>query len=304
MKKLIVSLSILICMGFMIYGQPRLQVLPPNIQINTSILVVILGETRAYKHTFERFERHVLKHLNADLALCVADKEIDWINNPFYARANYTWLFPDLQDWGDAFEFVYRTKYPKTGAKWRNILHVKDQFMGGIKDSTHQGSAGILLFMRWWLQQHISQHRYQWYIITRSDYYYLHPHPTYMFDYPQNIWVPEGEDWGGITDRHVVIPHAYLHTMLDFVDTLMRNPAQVIDAMNYQRPWGFWNLEKVLKWRLEANGVWDRVKRFPQVMFTVRDADTKTRWSQGVWNAELNLFIKYPDEYKRAKALK
>lgn len=297
MKKLIVFLLVLASLCFVMRGQPRKQLLPPSKPINnTSVLVVILGETRAFKHTFDRFDKHVLKHLNADLALCVADKEIDWINNPFYARANYTWLFPDLSDWGDAFELAYRTKYPRTGARWRDILQVRDQFMGGIKDSAHQGSAGILLFMRWWLLQHLVP--YDWYIITRSDYYYLHPHPTYVFDYPQNIWAPEGEDWGGITDRHVVVPRQFVHTMLDFVDALMRNPTGTVEAMKSR--W-FWNLEKVLRWRLEVNGVWDRVKRFPQVMFTVRDADTRTRWSQGVWDSELNLFIKYPDEYKRAK---
>jgi hypothetical protein len=36
---------------------------------------------------------------------------------------------------------------------WREFLKIKDQFLGGIKDphNQHPGSAGILIFFRWFL---------------------------------------------------------------------------------------------------------------------------------------------------------
>lgn len=228
------------------------------------ILVIILSETRAYNHTFDRFKRFVLDHLNADLALCVADPVPDR-NNPFYLAAKYIWLFPDMSDWGDAFEFAYRTQYSQTGVNWKQIFQIRDQFLGGISQSGQKGSAGILLFMRWWLQQQLKHVNYQWYIVTRSDYYYLAPHP-YVND-TDNIWIPEGEDWGGITDRHAVLPFTYVNSWLDFTDALMRDPSAVVTAMKGK----IWNLESVLKWRLQVNGVFNRVKRFKQIMFTVRD---------------------------------
>lgn len=268
------------------------------------ILVIVLSETRAYKHTYDRFKQHVLDRLDADLALCVADRVVNLVDNPFYVRANYTWVFPDLEDWGDAFDIVYRTKYLRTGAKWRDILSVGDQFMGGIKNQPHKGSAGILLFMRWWLRQRLAEMtvQYDWYVVTRSDYYYLHPHPTYIFNSTDTIWIPEGEDWGGVTDRHAVLPNNLVNTWLDFVDTLMTDPQAMIAAMRRVRPRDGWNLEAVLKWRLEANGVYNRVRRFKQGMFTVRDSKTRTRWSTGKWDPALKLYVKYPEEYKRAKS--
>ncbi len=279
--------------------------LPPNTPNRT--LVIILGETRAYKHTFQRFKDNVLNHLSADLALCVADRDIEWKANPFYANAKYTWLFPDVDDWSEAYEFAARTVYydhqykVPNSTHWKTILSVGDQFMGGVKGKgAHKGSAGILLFMRWWLQQQLKSviDQYDWFIVTRSDYYYLHPHPNYIFnDTSGTIWIVEGEDWGGVTDRHAVLPRIHVNTWLEFVDSLMKDTNKIVRQMRGKT----WNLEAVLKWRLQEQDVWKLVKRFRQVMFTVRDKDTRTRWSTGTYNPQLGLFVKYPDEYNRAK---
>jgi hypothetical protein len=279
------------CIMFPLFLRPPLP--PPPPRHTRRILVIILSETRASRHTFSRFKQHVLDHLDADLALCVADPIMN-MSNPFYTAAKYIWSFPDLSDWGDAYELAYRTMYPLSGGDWRSILSVKDQFMGGVKNCAHKGSAGILLFMRWWLQQQVPD-SYDWYIVTRSDYYYLHPHPQLPWNNTENIWIVEGEDYGGVTDRHAVLPRQHLHTWLEFVDTLMKDPVGTIASMRRKRPNDGWNLETLLQWRLEELGVWEKVKRFKQVMFTVRDEETRTRW-----NKELGLYIKYPDEYKRA----
>jgi len=82
----------------------------------------------------------------------------------------------------------------------------------------------------------------------------------------------------------------------------MRNPAALIASMRRRRPRDGWNLEALVRWRLEEQRVWGKVKRFKQVMFTVRDEETRTRWSKGEWNKELGLYIKYPGEYERAKS--
>lgn len=280
---------------------PRTDTSPPT----NNILVIILGETRAYKHTFDKFKKHVLDALGADLALCVADKTLD--NNPFYTHARYHWLYPDVEDWSEAFEFAarsvyYKEQYATPGTMhWKEILRVKDQFMGGVKGKgEHKGSAGILLFMRWWLWRNIKDtvlNHYDWFIVTRSDYYYLANHTNTIFAKKDVILIVEGEDYGGVTDRHAVLSRNMLYYWLDFVDALMKDTRGMIKEMGK----GNWNLEAVLKWRLQKNNVWNKVHRFPQVMFTVRDKDTRTRWSKGNFNRELGLFVKYPDEYNRAK---
>ncbi len=295
---------ILVILGLLWKFWPRGGETPKGVS-PPKILVIILGETRSHIHTFSRFKTHLLDHVSADLALCVADEVID-PKNPFYSHAKYLWMYPNVKDWGEAFEFAARTQYyqeqymNKHAVNWREILTVKDQFMGGVQVQVrpdlhlHKGSAGILLFMRWWLQKNLRSVNYDWYIVTRSDYYYVQPHPTYIFNQSDNIWVVEGEDYGGITDRHAVLPREHVNSWLEFVDTLMRNTRRTVNDMKNRT----WNLESLLLWRLQVQGV--SVKRFKQGMFTVRDANTTTRWSKGTWNKELKLFVKYPEEYARA----
>ena len=44
--------------------------------VKNKTLVCILGQTRAQDITWTNFNKYVLKSLNADLALCVAEKKI------------------------------------------------------------------------------------------------------------------------------------------------------------------------------------------------------------------------------------
>ena len=72
---------------------------------------------------------------------------------------------------------------------WREFLKIKDQFLGGIKDKNHQhsGSAGILIFFRWYLLKNLIDNdlinKYDRFIITRSDYIYQLPHPKHQYEF-------------------------------------------------------------------------------------------------------------------------
>ena len=57
-------------------------------------LVCILGQTRAQDITWSNFNNFLLKSLNADLALCVAEKKTS--NNQMYKNAKYIWKYKDL----------------------------------------------------------------------------------------------------------------------------------------------------------------------------------------------------------------
>ena len=79
---------------------------------------------------------------------------------------------------------------------WREFLKIKDQFMGGILDKEHQhpGSAGILIFFRWFLLKNLTESglitQYDRFVITRSDFIYQLPHPKVEFMDKKNIWIP------------------------------------------------------------------------------------------------------------------
>jgi hypothetical protein len=42
--------------------------------------------------------------------------------------------------------------------------------------------------------------------LTRSDHRYMGPHPVVWNMSRSHVYIPDGEDWGGINDRHSVFP--------------------------------------------------------------------------------------------------
>ena len=79
------------------------------------------------------------------------------------------------------------------------VTKIKDQFLGGIKDqhNQHPGSAGILIFFRWYLLHNLVKSdivsEYDRFVITRSDFIYQLPHPKMDILDPNLIWIPNSE---------------------------------------------------------------------------------------------------------------
>ena len=133
-------------------------------------LVIILSETRASELSFDSFKKNVIDDLSADLCVCIGVKPDYNYDNPYYLLAKYKFTYDEPDDYGDALEYAYniisesKPEYEslneevgdyKKHLHWREFLKIKDQFLGGIKDTQHQhpGSAGILIFFRWLLLQ-------------------------------------------------------------------------------------------------------------------------------------------------------
>ena len=264
-----------------------------------SVLVIVLAETRAHQHTFELFRKNVLDNFQADLCLCVADNEREDTSNPFYRHAKHVWRYPEPEDWGDAFDEAQR-KSGLTG-DWRVLLNIKDQWLGGVHgDGQHPGSAGILLFFRWFLKDRLQAtgviKQYDRFIVTRSDFVHRIPHaPLALLD-PDYIWLPFGEDYGGYTDRHIIAGQQDILRVRSITDAILCEPEQLAAEM---RPCAHWNLEQFIKFSFARQGLIDKVKRFPYTMYSVRPADGHTRWREGKFDQRLGYFIKYPDEFKR-----
>jgi hypothetical protein len=190
---------------------------------------------------------------------------------------------------------------------WRRFLEVKDQFLGGIKDNKeeHPGSAAILIFFRWFLLKNLIDNdlinKYDRFIITRSDFIYQLPHPKVEFMNENCIWIPDNEQYGGYTDRHAVLSKTniepYLNILNNFVIRSNEYFSKMIDKTD-------WNLEQLIKFHLEQNNVLHLVKEFPYVMYSVRNINGSTRWSQGIYSNELGYYIKYQSEYDKSSYYK
>lgn len=275
-----------------------------NIKHKERCLVIVLAETRAHEHTFELFKTNVLDHLGADLALCVANNEREDKENPFYQHAKFTWTYDEPDDWGEAFDDIQSQL--ECSGNWRQLLHIKDQWLGGILgEGQHSGSAGILLFFRLFLKRQLQQsgvlEQYDRFIVTRSDFIHLTAHVPLEFLQADQIWIPNGEDYGGFTDRHIVASRDHILDVLSIADPIIESPEKLYVAMSRRSNW---NLERFIHHSFNELELIESIRRFPYTMYSVRSRDGHTRWSKGSFDEQLGYHIKYQSEFACAHKAK
>jgi len=271
-------------------------------------LVIILGQARADKLTWTSFKTHVLDELNADLALCIGESPNNNSSNFYWAHAKYRWIVPEYEDFGDGYDQIQLQRYGRI-TDWRKILQVKSQWLGGIKgEGEHPGSAGILIYFRaklhdFIVSENIDDH-YDRFIITRSDYIWEASHPKVERLHPKNIWIPYGEFYGGVTDRHAVLSKYNLKAYLSLIDPILVDTDALMSSMMayIQRP--IWNLERYILFHLKSLNLASEIRYLPYMMYSVRDQSTPTRWAQGVYDSKLGYYIKYPTEKERTALTK
>jgi hypothetical protein len=275
---------------------------------NEKVLVIVLSETRASELTFDNFKKNVIDELNADLCVCIGVKPDYDYTNPYYTLAKHHFTYEEPEDYGEAFEYAYNDYIKETGITpeihWREFLKIKDQYLGGIKgENQHPGSAGILIFFRWYLLKKLKEsgliNQYDRFVITRSDFIYQVPHPNVLKMNSDNIWIPDGEHYGGYTDRHVILSKSNIESYLNILNNMFAHSKEYFEKMKQRDDW---NLEKLIKFNLEENGA--NVREFPYIMFAVRNKGGSTRWSKGEYNEELGYFIKYPSELDKSSDYK
>ena len=191
---------------------------------------------------------------------------------------------------------------------WREFLKVKDQIFGGIKDShdQHPGSAGILIFFRWFLLKNLIDNdiinKYDRFVITRSDFKYQLPHPKIDQMNKNYIWIPDCEHYGGYTDRHVILSKNNIESYLNIFNNMVLRSNEYYTKMITMK--SNWNLEQLIKFHLEENNVQHLVREFPYVMYSVRNICGTSRWSLGNYSEEFGYYIKYQSEYNKSKFYK
>jgi hypothetical protein len=292
-------------------------------------LVIILAETRASEITYNSFAENLLANSLSvvnepyDLCVCIGQKggspeSVD----PFYKEAKYRFVFDETSGFETAMDEAMESilvENPDSNTcnirYWKEYIRIPDQFMGGLvkppieeqqQQPHHKGSAGILLFFRWFLLKNLRTHgliqKYDRFIITRSDFVYMIPHcPLDLLD-PTKVWVPFGEHYGGYTDRHAVLSKTTVETYLNILEKMILNGDLYYEKMATfaitAHPHGNWNLERLIKFHLEMQGC--AVGQIPYIMYSVRGCDGCTRWSVGEYSEELGYYIKYPLEHYRA----
>lgn len=219
---------------------------------------------------------------------------------------------PEYQDQYGVTTMRRRKQHISAGeGKWRKFLKIKSQFLGGIRaaadsEEQHPGSAGILIFLRWFLWKNLEDtgiiNEYDRFIITRSDFIWRLEHPQLELLSPDKIWVPNSEGYGGITDRHAVIPRKYMKQYCNILESMINETTGELYYKEMQKlnSTGFYfNLERVIPFHLYHSGLDDEhLGFFPYVMFSIRPANVTSRWSMGtIYREDLDSYIKYVSEY-------
>ena len=268
-------------------------------------LVILMGDLRGGEQAWETLYKNVLDPNSANLALVIGKerKYAIYPNSTLFKRAIHTWTFPEYGDWADALDMINGTHWRKTHLPefHRNKnMSFESGLYGGIKG--FKGSGMIIFMIRWFLSQRVLENdiisKYDTFVLTRADHYYQCQHNFTELNLADNtMYVPTGEGWGGITDRHLVVSKENLLDSIDIVPMLLEmnfNQFLFTDNGKPLTP----NPEKVLKMVWKAKGL--HVKTFPRVMFTCATKFDTTRWQKAKENVPgvPGLMKKYVEEYK------
>jgi len=266
----------------------------------TKTIVCVIGQARAHDITWEKFKSNVLDELKADLAICIdTDPNFDFAN-PFYRNAQYRWFNPPYKfgEYDKAFDAVQ--KFYGFDTDWRILHQLDGTFLGGI--SPHKTVAAILYYNRWVLLQNILAenllNKYDRFVITRSDYLFSCPHPKMKHLDSDYIWIPDGEDWGGYCDRHMVLSADRVGETLNMMEPLLRDPQKMYEKFSETNSW---NIEKYIKAHIQSIGADSLVRRYPYSMFLVRGEKDSSTWNLGSYSDEARLIVKYANEYSLTK---
>ena len=278
-------------------------------------LVIVVGQLRGGEAAWRSMQRHLLTPLNADLATFFSDATGGTL---IQGMAKFNWTCPgDNDDWSSALDDI-AASCGRTRADWLAAFCTtrldNQQWLGGATpECKQQSSAGMLMVYRWLLQQKITElgldSVYDHFVVTRADHMYLCDHvPIDTLD-RNTLYVAEGENYGGWSDRHVLGHRDVFLRGLNMTFEMFCNPRKYAAVIEYHLNAGMAanggtvNIETLQKIMWQALEV--PVATVLRPMFIVRAEGDPTKWSQGVEHASFaayGLKIKYPDELAGARA--
>ncbi len=240
-------------------------------------LVVLAGSPRGGTNTWNTLYEHVLDYLDADLAICTGDKF--YIDTVLYDKAKYKWIFEEPEDW-----FSYYRKNFKNN--WYNF------FLEGKTTGLYNSGSIHFAIKDIILKNHLSViNKYEYLIYTRFDQYYTSNHFESISN-KSKIYIPDGEDYFGIGDRHAVISSDLAEKFLGICQYL-DNDISTQDVPEYL------NCETAYLRFLEHEKLLDYVQRYPRKQFTSATSRDETNWRIAKYKVYFfkDLLMKYPDEF-------
>jgi len=243
--------------------------------VKEKYLIVLGGSPRGGEKAWNSMYKYVKDHLKADLAICTGKK---WLNNQsFIEKADYDWTFEEDADWSKYYSKNYDKQWVQAFELGRNTGLLESGFI-------HFAIKDIIL------DEHIEEiEKYDYIIYSRFDQMYINYH---LHGYDQNILIPEGEDYFGIGDRHILIPSILAKDYFGILKFFLKN-------YNEFKHIKYLNCETVNKLHLESFVKKECIFRTKRIQFTVAEKNDKTNWREAKYKIYLlrNIKLKYPDEF-------
>lgn len=268
---------------FILWMLPRLFQIPRS----PRTLVVLLGNLRCGEAAWDSLNRHVLRVNDADLALVTQRPHPHYQNSTLFQRAKHVWYVDG--DWDAGLERMS----PGWTTRVLPLLNNSSRLLGGVKGM--DGSAAIIFYLRWFFLQKLDEvEAYDRFIVTRNDHYYSCDLDLTQLD-PTHIWIPEGENYGGICDRHMVVSSENLRAALNVLQPLLDHPENYRKLLSRKVA----NGERLLQSTLKRHNLLHSVRRYPRNMFTCGLPHDSTRGA--LLSADPvteGVHLKYPKEYE------
>ena len=249
----------------------------------TKYLIILSGIPRGGHKTWASLVRNVQKPLNADIALLYGDKFK--ISKYLRNQSRFDWQFKEPENWKDFYQERFQDEsvldFIKKGSEYG--------MAGGIDD--FNGSGAIVQGFRMIVYENYLDEllKYDYIIYTRFDQYYVSTHPHFKGD---KLWIPKGEDYFGICDRHVIFPSKYSKKFFG-VHKYLGNP-ETHKNTDYEI-----STERVYLDSLIHNEIDKHIERIDRFQFTSAIESDPTRWRKAKYKIYLSggLLMKYPDEF-------
>jgi len=241
-------------------------------------LTVLAGNPRGGEHTWKSLYKYVIEHLDSDLAICTGDI---WVSeNSLFEKADFKWIFEEPDNWFNYYEENFNNNWYEFFSLGKDTgLYNSGNIHFAIKDIILKNYIDIL-------------EDYEFIIYTRFDQFYTDYHIDIKENSTENIWIPSGENYHGIGDRHAVVPASKIRNFLNICE-YVDSPESIKDPPEYL------NCETAYKRFLNQTKLIGDVRRYERKQFTSSTKTDKTNWRIGIYRLYFykNLLIKYPDEF-------
>jgi len=257
-------------------------------------LTIITGQTREGNFNFPSLVENLLKPLNSDLAFCGSAN--DDVADLILRESKYVWNFPEPTDWGLACDEISQKE-----SSWRDLCSPGSSLLDATWFRDNSVSSGfIVMYWREVLRQNLTVdilNQYEWFVFTRSDFQWVIPHPSVDLLDKEEIYLMDGEKYGGISDRHMIFHRNLAERILGIASPIFQDSQELIKYFRDNHIEKI-NCERFLSTMLERIGLANRYRFIPYLGYCVRHQGTSTRHSVGKYVEELDLYIKYPTEYR------